>query len=203
MAKKILTTPIQKSDLEGIKLGDVIYLTGHITTSRDMSHRRVIEEGKILPVDIKDGAIFHAGPIILTISDNEFEVVSVGPTTSMRMEQFEYDFVKATGVRLIVGKGGMGAETARACKEFGAIHCVFPAGNAVLAAIEVEKVESANWRELGMCETLWTFKVHEFGPLIVSIDAEGNNYFEEKKIEYNKKKDEALEEIYKHVDFIK
>ena len=190
MAKKILTTPIQKSDLEGIKLGDVIYLTGHITTSRDMSHRRVIEEGKILPVDIKDGAIFHAGPIIRTISDNEFEVVSVGPTTSMRMEQFEYDFVKATGVRLIVGKGGMGAETARACKEFGAIHCVFPAGNAVLAATEVEKVESANWRELGMCETLWTFKVHEFGPLIVSIDAEGNNYFEEKKIEYNKKKDE-------------
>ena len=203
MAKKILTTPIQKSDLEGIKLGDVIYLTGHITTSRDMSHRRVIEEGKILPVDIKDGAIFHAGPIIRTISDNKFEVVSVGPTTSMRMEQFEYDFVKATGVRLIVGKGGMGAETARACKEFGAIHCVFPAGNAVLAATEVEKVESANWRELGMCETLWTFKVHEFGPLIVSIDAEGNNYFEEKKIEYNKKKDEVLEEIYKHVDFIK
>ena len=203
MAKKILTTPIQKSDLEGIKLGDVIYLTGHITTSRDMSHRRVIEEGKILPVDIKDGAILHAGPIIRTINDNEFEVVSVGPTTSMRMEQFEYDFVKETGVRLIVGKGGMGAQTARACKEFGAIHCVFPAGNAVLAATEVEKIESANWRELGMCETLWTFKVKEFGPLIVSIDTAGNNYFEEKKIEYNKKKDEVLEEIYKHVDFIK
>ena len=77
MAKKILTTPIQKSDLEGIKPGDVIYLTGHITTSRDMGHRRVVEEGKTLPVDVKDGAILHAGPIIRTISDNEFEVVSV------------------------------------------------------------------------------------------------------------------------------
>ena len=55
MAKKILTTPIQKSDLEGIKPGDVIYLTGHITTSRDMGHRRVVEEGKTLPVDVKDG----------------------------------------------------------------------------------------------------------------------------------------------------
>ena len=52
MAKKILTTPIQKSDLEGIKPGDVIYLTGHITTSRDMGHRRVVEEGKTLPVDV-------------------------------------------------------------------------------------------------------------------------------------------------------
>ena len=80
MAKKILTTPIQKSDLEGIKPGDVIYLTGHITTTRDMGHRRVVEEGQTLPVDVKDGAILHAGPIIRTISDNEFEVVSVGPT---------------------------------------------------------------------------------------------------------------------------
>ena len=58
-------------------------------------------------------------------------MISVGPTTSMRMEKFEYEFVKQTGVRLIVGKGGMGPETARACKDFGALHCVFPAGNAV------------------------------------------------------------------------
>ena len=57
MAKKILTTPIQKSDLEEIKPGDVIYLTGYITTTRDMGHRRVVEEGQTLPVDIKDGAI--------------------------------------------------------------------------------------------------------------------------------------------------
>jgi L(+)-tartrate dehydratase beta subunit len=54
-----------------------------------------------------------------------------------------------------------------------------------------------------MCETLWTFKVKEFGPLIVSIDADGNNYFENKKVEYNAKKEEVLEEIYKHVNFIK
>ena len=149
MAKKILTTPIQKSDLEEIKPGDVIYLTGYITTTRDMGHRRVVEEGQTLPVDIKDGAILHAGPIIRTISDNEFEVVSVGPTTSMRMEKFEYEFVKKTGVRLIVGKGGMGLDTARACKDFGALHCVFPAGNAVLAATEVEKVEELHMPLIG------------------------------------------------------
>ena len=77
MAKKILTTPIQQSDLEGIKPGDVIYLTGHITTCRDMGHRRVVEEGKTLPVDVKDGAILHAGPIIRTIIVNEFEFVSL------------------------------------------------------------------------------------------------------------------------------
>lgn len=203
MAKKVLTTPIKREDLEGIKAGDIIYLTGHITTCRDVAHRRLVEYGRELPVNVRDGAILHAGPIVRDHGDNKYEMVSVGPTTSMRMEKFEYEFVKETGVRLIVGKGGMGPNTERACKEFGALHLVFPAGNAVLAATEVEEIEDANWKELGMPETLWTCRVKEFGPLIVSIDTEGNNWFEMKKVEYNKKKEEVLEEIYKQVQFIK
>lgn len=148
-------------------------------------------------------AIFHAGPIIRPLDDDKFEMVSVGPTTSMRMEKFEYEFVKETGVRVIVGKGGMKENTERACKEFGAIHCVFPAGNAVVAAAEVEEIVKAEWRDLGMPETLWNCRVKEFGPLIVSIDSDGRNYFEEKKVEYNKKKDEQVEAISKQVGFIK
>lgn len=203
MAKKILTTPISAEDLKDIKIGDIIYLNGHITTCRDVAHRRVVEEGRELPVDVRNGAILHAGPIVRDPGDDNYEMISVGPTTSMRMEKFEYEFTKTTGVRLIIGKGGMGPNTERACKEFGAIHVVFPAGNAVLAATEVEEIEDANWKELGMPETLWTCRVKEFGPLIVSIDAEGNNWFEKKKVEYNAVKDEVLEEIYKHVSFIK
>ena len=201
--KKILTTPICKEDLMDIHIGDILYLEGDLTTCRDVAHRRVVEEKRQIPVDVRNAAILHAGPIIRPLGEDKYEMVSVGPTTSMRMEKFEYEFVKHTGVRLIVGKGGMGPETARACKDFGALHCVFPAGNAVLAATEVEEIESANWRELGMPETLWTCRVKEFGPLIVSIDADGNNYFENKKVEYNAKKEEVLEEIYKHVNFIK
>ena len=128
------------------------------------------EEGRPLPVDVKDAAIFHAGPIIRPLEDDKFEMVSVGPTTSMRMEKFEYEFVQKSGVRVIVGKGGMGPNTERACKEFGAIHCVFPAGNAVVAATEVEEIVEAQWRDLGMPETLWHCHVNEFGPLIVSIE---------------------------------
>lgn len=205
MEKKILTTPISAADLEDIKAGDIIYLTGHITTCRDVAHRRLVEYGRKLPVDVRDGAILHAGPIVRKVdgSDDRYEMVSVGPTTSMRMEKFEYEFVKETGVRLIVGKGGMGPNTERACQEFKALHLVFPAGNAVLAATEVEEIESANWTELGMPETLWTCRVKEFGPLIVSIDTHGNNWFEQKKVEYNATKEEVLEDIYKHVQFIK
>ena len=203
MSKKILTTPIGTEDLADIKIGDVIYLTGHIVTCRDVPHSRVVQEGRELPLDIRGGAILHAGPIIRKTGDKSLEMVSVGPTTSMRMEKFEREFIAKTGVRLIVGKGGMGEGTMSGCKEFGAIHCVFPAGCAVVAATQVEEIESADWMELGMPETLWKCRVKEFGPLIVSIDAHGNNLFEQNKIKFNEKKDAALAEILPQVEFIK
>ena len=203
MSKKILTTPIAPEDLADIKIGDVIYLTGHIITCRDVPHRRVVQEGRELPLDIRGGAILHAGPIIRKTGEKSFEMVSVGPTTSMRMEKFEREFIAKTGVRLIVGKGGMGEGTMSGCKEFGAIHCVFPAGCAVVAATQVEQIESADWTELGMPETLWKCRVKEFGPLIVSIDPHGNNLFEQNKLKFNEKKDVALAEILPQVGFIK
>ena len=201
--KTILTTPISAEDLKGIKIGDIVYLNGSMTTCRDVAHRRLVEEGRELPVDVRNNAIFHAGPIIRPLENDKFEMVSVGPTTSMRMEKFEYEFIKTTGVRVIVGKGGMRENTERGCKEFGAIHCVFPAGNAVVAAKEVEEIVEAQWKDLGMPETLWHCHVKEFGPLIVSIDSYGRNYFEEMKVEYNNRKGKEIERISKEVGFIK
>ncbi|MDL2293682.1 L(+)-tartrate dehydratase subunit beta [Ruminococcaceae bacterium OttesenSCG-928-D13] len=203
--KKILTTPISSEDLAGIKVGDIIYLNGHLVTCRDVAHRRLIEAGRELPVDVRGGAIFHAGPIVRPVEGQEgkFEMVSIGPTTSMRMEKFEKEFVEQTGVKLIIGKGGMGPNTEAACKEQKALHVVFPAGCAVLAATEVEEIEDHQWDDLGMPETLWVCRVKEFGPLIVSIDTEGNNLFENNKVEFNKKKARAYEEISKQVSFIK
>lgn len=87
-----------------------------MVTCRDVAHRRVIEEGLELPVDVKDKAILHAGPII-SEKDGDYEMISVGPTTSMRMEKFEEEFIDKTGVRVIIGKGGMGEGTARGCKK--------------------------------------------------------------------------------------
>ena len=80
---------------------------------------------------------------------------------------------------------------------------VFPAGCAVVAATEVLKIQEHHWDELGMPETLWCNKVKEFGPLIVSIDAKGNNLFEEQKVIYNERKEKAKQAIYPEVKFIK
>lgn len=118
------------------------------------------------------------------------------------MFKFEKEFVKQTGVRVIIGKGGMGKNTEYACRNYKAIHCVFPAGNAVVAASEVEEILDAQWCELGMPETLWHCRVKEFGPLIVSIDTEGRNLFEENKIVFNRRKEQVVEQICKQVRFI-
>jgi L(+)-tartrate dehydratase beta subunit len=124
-----------------------------------------------------------------------WRVISIGPTTSMRMEQLEAEFIASTGIRLIVGKGGMGPKTADACRRHGAVHAVFPGGCAVLAAGRVEAVERVEWLDLGMPEALWIMRVRDFGPLIVSIDVRGNNLFENNKKAFAEQKEKALAEI--------
>ncbi|MFM0519041.1 MULTISPECIES: L(+)-tartrate dehydratase subunit beta [Caballeronia] len=201
--KKILTTPIKCEDLEDLKVGDVVYLTGRLVTCRDVAHRRLIEQGRQLPVDLEGGAIFHAGPIVRKKDDGSFEMVSIGPTTSMRMEKFEREFIGQTGVKLIVGKGGMGPETAAGCEEHKAVHAIFPGGCAVLAATLVEEIEGAEWQDLGMPETLWINRVREFGPLIISIDTKGNNLIQQNKAVFNEKKKPILDRISAQLGFIR
>ena len=203
--KKVITTPVTRENLKDVRIGDVIYLSGHILTCRDVAHRRLIEYGRELPVDVRNGAILHAGPITREVEgqSGKHEMISIGPTTSMRMEMFEKEFIEKTGVRIIVGKGGMGRKTEEGCREYGAIHCVFPAGNAVIAAVQVEEIEGVYWLDLGMPEALWYCRIHEFGPLIVSIDTMGNNIYEQNKIIFNQRKDRALEKLYEKVHFIK
>jgi len=167
-----------------------------------MAHRRLIELGRELPVDLRGGAIFHAGPIVRQKEDGDYEMVSIGPTTSMRMEKFEKEFTRQTGVKLVVGKGGMGADTAAGCVENKAVHAIFPGGCAVLAATKVEKIEGAEWKDLGMPETLWISKVNEFGTLIISIDTKGNNLIEQDKARFNERKKPVLDKINAQVRFI-
>ena len=184
---KRLHTPISYEDIADLRIGDVVYLSGTISTCRDAGHGRVVRDG-IFPqtVDLKDGAIFHAGPIVQE-KEGEYRMISVGPTTSRRMESLEADFIRKTGVRLIVGKGGMMDRTAEACRSMGAIHCAFPGGCAIVAADSVNRIEGVEWLDFGMPEALWILSVNDFGPLIVSIDVCGNNLFENNKALFSRR----------------
>ena len=197
-----LSTPITEKDIRALHAGDVVYLSGDIVTGRDDVHIRVTKENLDLPMDIRSKALMHAGPIVKCSEENGFEVVAIGPTTSMRMERLEYDFVKNTGVRLIIGKGGMGEHTAEACREFGAVHCVLPAGNAVVTARCVEEINGVEWLDLGMPEALWSMRVKALGPLIVTIDSNGRNLFAEKKQKIAERKEEQIKEISKRLGSI-
>lgn len=164
MEKKIITTPIDDAQIEDLFIGDVIYLTGMLVTCRDDGHRRLVRNGIYPDFDLKGMAILHAGPIVKK-TDSGFEMISIGPTTSRRMEAYEKEFIEMTGTKIVIGKGGMGAKTAQGCKEQKALHCIFPGGCAVSAATQVEEIVGVEWEDFGMPEAFWIMRVKELGRL--------------------------------------
>jgi L(+)-tartrate dehydratase beta subunit len=188
---KILNLPLCDNDVLGLKTGDIVYLSGMLITGRDEVYRRVTEGKMALPVDLKGIASYHAGPIVRK-KDNGWELVAIGPTSSIRMEKWAADFIEKTGIKVMIGKGGMGEKTVSACRKYRAIHCAYSGGCAVLGASQIEKIENVFWQELGMAECLWALKSSKFGPLIVCIDAYGNSLFSENSVYYGERKRKIL-----------
>ncbi|MDQ1280099.1 MAG: fumarate hydratase subunit beta [Thermoproteota archaeon] len=179
MVEYHLWTPLSEKDVRKLKIRDVVYISGVMFTARDSAHERALEyfgEGRNLPIDTNGVALFHSGPLVREV-DGRYEVVSAGPTTSARMEVFEEVFIEKSGIRIIIGKGGMGAKTVEAMKKFGVVYCAFTGGTGALAAKAIKAVKSVEWLDLGMPEALWTLVVEDFGPLIVAIDSFGNNLY--------------------------
>ncbi len=170
-----LVTPISEEDVRRLKVGDVIYVTGTLFLARDEAHRKMLEEGA--PIPTEGGVLYHCGPVVMKVGD-EWKVVSAGPTTSARMEMFEYDFIKRFGVRIIIGKGGMGERTQKALAEFGAVYAAYTGGAGALAARSIKRVREVYWLdELGIPEAVWVFEVERFGPLVVAMDSHGGNVY--------------------------
>ena len=180
-------TPIRKDEIVQLRAGDIIYISGEVFTSRDRTQKLILENRSKLPFSLQGLVEFHAGPIVRR-RNSGWEVVSIGPTTSFRMENNEYDFIKDTGIIGVVGKGGMGSKTREACKEFKAFYGVLPGGIAALLAKRVTRVIGAYWlEELGIPEAMWRLEVQDLGPITVVIDAYGNDLYEdlEKRVSRN------------------
>ena len=196
--KKILKTPITRQAVSELRIGDIIYLSGTAVTGRDEVHRRVVEEGRKPKVSTDGAALLHVGPIVESDKKGGHRIIAAGPTTSYRMERCEREFLEATGIRLIVGKGGMGKKTAEACKALNAVHCVYPGGCGVSAAVAAE-ILGVEWEDLGMPEAMWILRLDNFGPLIVSIDTLGENLFERNRAVFEAKKEKAAAELSAYV----
>jgi len=192
-----LKIPITSGEIRNLRVGDIIYITGTIITARDRAHKRIVDHiksGKPLSVDLRGIPVYHCGPIVRRTSRG-WTVISAGPTTSMRMEPYEGYVIGRLGVPMVIGKGGMGEETARAMKEFGAVYGAFTGGAGALAATLIERVVGVEWLDLGMPEALWIFEVKDFGPLVVAIDSHGNNLFMEVRREAGRRADEIIRRI--------
>ncbi len=179
-----LSTPIPEEEIRRLRVGDILYIDGMMVTARDEAHKKALElheRGEKPPIDFRGLAIFHCGPIVKRKGDR-WRVVAAGPTTSMRMEIFEDRFIEVYRPAVIIGKGGMGERTSKACQRYGCVYAAFTGGAALLAAERIKAVRDVYWlEELGMPECLWVFEVEGFGPLIVTIDTHGGNLTEEVK----------------------
>ncbi len=192
-----LKTPLDESTVRKLRIGDIVYITGTIVTARDAAHRRMLEyrnRGEKIPVDLRGGVIYHCGPVVRK-TDDSWIIIVAGPTTSYRMENYEADVIRVFGVRMVIGKGGMGEKTAEACQKYGAVYATFTGGAAVLAASRIKRVKQVEWLDLGIPEALWVLEVEEFGPLLVTIDSTGENLIEHVLEEAKKKRDNVLRKL--------
>lgn len=196
MSKKVLTTPLREEDIRELKIGDVIYITGDIFTSRDMGHlklRELAAKGEPLPKDFTGAAIFHAGPVCLKNEDGSWRLNVIGPTTSIRMEPHA-DFVGQLGIKAVIGKGGMDQNTLDTCEKYGYVYLQAAPGCAAKLAQGIKGIVDVNWFEMGMPEALWHLEAAEFGPLVVGMDTHQNSIYKNLKIAALKKLDEIYPE---------
>lgn len=195
MVKEVhLTTPLKDEDVVNLNVGDVVYLNGVVYTARDMAHIRIreyISRGKQLPEDLSGSVVFHAGPVVKK-KENEWEVVVIGPTTSIRMQPFSEILFGKIGVKALVGKGGMDEDTQRVLIKYCGVYLLSPPGCAVLQAKSVQKVLRVHWLDLGIPEAMWVLQVKAWGPLVVAMDSHGKNLFKEVKENALKRVNEIL-----------
>jgi len=170
-----LKTPLCEKSIRKLKVGDIVYISGKIVTARDRAHERALKRGKF-PEDIENGIIFHSGPIVKKI-DNKWEIISIGPTTSSRMNKLEVGFIERFKIKGIVGKGGMNNKVKDAMKGK-VVYLAMTGGCSAIAAKSVKDVKRVHWLDVGVPEAVWVLEVEKLGPLIVGIDSKGNSLYE-------------------------
>jgi len=173
---KTLTYPFDEKSVRALRAGDAVSISGRLYTGRDKLHK-FFADGGALPVDFRDGALYHCGPVIVREGDI-WRVRAAGPTTSVRENPYEPAFIAKTGVRLVIGKGGMDAATLAAMKHSGCIYIQAVGGAGALYAASVRKVAGVSLLdEFGAAEALWHFDVEDFRG-VVAMDAHGVSLFD-------------------------
>lgn len=167
----ILTPPVSEEQVRALKVGDVVIINGEMFTGRDAVHAHLMKNDP--PVDLRGQVLYHCGPVMLKQGE-EWVMKAGGPTTSSREEPYQAHVIGKYGVRVVIGKGGMGAKTLAALKEHGAVYLNGIGGAAQFYARSVEKVLGVHLMEFGIPEAMWRLRVKGF-VAIVTMDSHGNS----------------------------
>ena len=169
-----LQIPLSDMDIRNLHIGDEVSLSGTIITGRDAAHTWLLKSPRPEVTGfLKNSLIYHCGPVV-NKSASGWSFVAAGPTTSIREEPYEADVIRRYGVRAVIGKGGMGARTLAALKDFGAVYLNGIGGAAQYYARTVEEVLGVHLLEFGIPEAMWHLRVKDFAA-IVTMDAHGNS----------------------------
>src|SRR5277367_3495564 len=168
----VLEAPLSEATIRALKVGDVVLIKGDMYTGRDAVHAHLMKNPP--PVNLSGAVLYHCGPVMLQ-ENGKWQVKAAGPTTSIREEPYQADVIRRYGVRAVIGKGGMGAKTSAALKEYGAVYLNAIGGAAQFYARAVEKVLGVELMEFGVPEAMWHLRVKNFAA-IVTMDAHGNSH---------------------------
>jgi len=187
-----LSLPISDEAIRGLQVGDSVLLSGVMITGRDAVHKWIADTfiqkkrapaGDDLAVHealkpiLDGGIIYHCGPVVGGLDTQQYRFVAAGPTTSIREEPYEGDVMRHFNLKGVIGKGGMGAKTLRACQEVPGVYFHAIGGAASLIAQSVKQVRGVYKLEFGVPEAMWVIEVEDF-PAVVTMDAHGNSLHE-------------------------
>ncbi|MEE8211336.1 MAG: FumA C-terminus/TtdB family hydratase beta subunit [Acidiferrobacterales bacterium] len=182
MAHYDFETPVSEQQVRELRVGDTVSLNGLLFGIRDATQIHMFDHGRKTRFDLRGHAVIHTAPNVKKVDKStEFPAgyapICVGTTTSARMERFTRPLMEQYGVRIIIGKGGLMEASQQAFSSLGGVYLAIIGGTAALETTWIEAIEDVDLDDLNP-ESLWQFRVKNFGPLLVAIDAHGSSVYD-------------------------
>ena len=181
MAHHVLDMPITEAQVRALRIDDTVTLQRTLYGIRDATQIHMFDRGRTTRFDLRGHAVIHTAPNVRKVPPSSehptgYAPVCVGTTTSARMERFTQPLMLQYGVRLVIGKGGLGAASLDAFREHGGAYLAIIGGTAALETTWIEAIEDVDLDDLNP-ESLWRFRIHGFGPLLVGMDSHGGSLY--------------------------
>jgi L(+)-tartrate dehydratase beta subunit len=175
------TMPVTEAQTRALAVNDTVTLEGTLFGIRDANQIAMFDRGRPTRFDMNGHAAIHTAPNVKKVAVSAlhptgYAPVCVGTTTSARMERFTRPLMERLGVRIIIGKGGLGPGSLEAFAELGGAYLAIIGGTAALETTWIEAIEDVDLDDLNP-ESLWKFRVAGFGPLRVAMDSRGGSLY--------------------------